>query len=59
MGKNEHQRMIPKKPAPDSIRGGYRFPACAKPVARFVVWLDASAGEGRSEKIMRQQKIKL
>jgi hypothetical protein len=23
-------------------------------VAPFVVWLDASAGEGRSEKIMRQ-----
>jgi hypothetical protein len=22
--------MIPKKPAPDLIRGGYRFPACAK-----------------------------
>src|SRR5262245_30425894 len=46
--------MIPKKPAPHLMRGGYRFPACAKPVARFVVWLDASAGEGRSEKIMRQ-----
>ena len=39
--------MIPKS--------GYRFPACAKPVARIVVWLDASAGEGRSEKIMLQQ----
>src|SRR5262245_49966495 len=34
--------MIPKS--------GYRFPACAKPLARSVVWLDASAGEGRSEK---------
>jgi len=33
-----------------------RFPACAKPVARFVVGLDAPAGEGRSEKIMLQQK---
>jgi hypothetical protein len=48
--------MIPKKPAPDAagdaIRGGYRFPACAKPVVRFVVWHDASAGEARSEKIM-------
>jgi hypothetical protein len=40
--------MIPKS--------GYRFPACAKPVARFVVWLDASAGEAKSEKIMRQQE---
>jgi hypothetical protein len=25
-------------------------PACAKPLTRIVVWLDASAGEGRSEK---------
>jgi hypothetical protein len=40
-------RMIPKKPAPDLIRGGQRFPAFAKP---------ASAGEGRSEKIMLKQK---
>ena len=38
--------------ARDAIRGGYRFPACAKPVAPVVIWLDASAGEGRSEKIM-------
>ena len=36
-------RMIPKKPAPDLIRGGNRCPAFAKP---------ALAGEGRSEKIM-------
>jgi hypothetical protein len=50
--------MIPKKPAPDAardaIRGGYRFPACAKPVGLFAVLLDASAGEARSEKIMLQ-----
>jgi hypothetical protein len=39
--------MIPKKPAADLIRGGNRFPAFAKP---------ASAGEGRSEKIMLKQK---
>jgi len=39
--------MIPKS--------GYRFPACAKPVAPFFIWLEASAGEGRSEKIMRQK----
>jgi hypothetical protein len=39
--------MIPKKPAPDLIRGGNRFPAFAKP---------ASAGEGMSEKIMLKQK---
>jgi hypothetical protein len=44
--------MIPKKPAPDLIRGGNRFPACAKPVARFIIRLDASAGEGRSEKVI-------
>jgi hypothetical protein len=42
--------MIPKS--------GYRFPACVKPMARFVVWHDASAGEARSEKIMRQQEVK-
>src|SRR5712691_4527400 len=36
--------MIPKKHVPDLIRDGKRFPAFAKP---------ASAGEGRSEKIMR------
>jgi hypothetical protein len=24
----------------------------------FVVWLDASAGEGRSENITRQQKVR-
>jgi hypothetical protein len=34
--------MIPKS--------GNRFPACAKPKEKFVVWLDASAGEARSEK---------
>jgi hypothetical protein len=39
-------------------KSGYRFPACAKPVARIFVWLDASAGETRSEKIMRQQEVK-
>jgi hypothetical protein len=49
--------MIPKKPAPDLIRGGNRFPACAKPLAAVVVLLDASAGEGRSGKIMLQQKV--
>jgi hypothetical protein len=35
--------MIPKS--------GYRFPACAKPWHGRPSWLDASAGEGRSEKI--------
>jgi hypothetical protein len=44
--------MIRKKPAPHLMRGGYRFPACAKPAALFIAWLDASAGEGGSEKIM-------
>jgi len=51
--------MIPKKPAPDTsgdvIGGGYLFPACAKPMALFVLSVDASAGEGRSEKIMLQE----
>jgi hypothetical protein len=44
--------MIPKKPAPHSMRGGNRFPACANPFEDTFIWLDASAGEGRSEKIM-------
>jgi hypothetical protein len=39
--------MIPKKPAPDLIRGVKRFPAFAKP---------ATAGEARSEKIMLKLK---
>jgi hypothetical protein len=41
--------MIPKS--------GNRFPACAKPWHEIIVWLDASAGEGRSEKIMLQEKV--
>jgi hypothetical protein len=49
--------MIPKKPAPDLIRGGHPLPACAKSQIGFVIWLDASAGEGGSEKIMLKQKI--
>jgi hypothetical protein len=42
--------MIPKS--------GCRLPACAKPGQRFVGWEDASAGEGRSEKIMLNNKLK-
>jgi hypothetical protein len=36
--------MIPKS--------GFRFPACAKPRKSGLLPFDASAGEGRSEKIM-------
>jgi len=36
------------------IRDGDRFPACAKLSHGFIVWIDASAGEGRSERIMLQ-----
>jgi hypothetical protein len=36
--------MIPKS--------GHRVPACAKPWHGLLLWLDASAGEGRPEKIM-------
>jgi hypothetical protein len=32
-----------------------RFPACAKPPHRPLVWIDASAGEGRSDQIMRKE----
>jgi hypothetical protein len=39
--------MIPKQHVPDLIGDGNRFPAFAKP---------ASAGEGRSDKIMRKRK---
>ena len=39
--------MIPKKPVPDVIRDGNRFPAFAKP---------ASAGEARSGKIVLKRK---
>jgi hypothetical protein len=39
--------MIPKS--------GHRFPACAKPSNHPLTRLDASAGEGRSEKIMLKQ----
>jgi hypothetical protein len=42
--------MIPKN--------GNRFPACAKPSQLLVRSFDASAGEGRSGKIMRKQKAK-
>ena len=34
-----------------------RFPAGAKPWHRPFVWIDASAGEGRSARILRQRKI--
>jgi hypothetical protein len=39
--------MIPK-----SVK---RFPACAKPGYHLFGWIDASAGEGRSDKIMRKK----
>jgi hypothetical protein len=50
--------MIPKKPAPDVIRDGYRFPACAKPRQPLAVSFNASAGEARSKKIMLKYKTK-
>jgi hypothetical protein len=42
--------MIPKS--------GYQFPACAKPWLPVAVPFDASAGEGRSETIMRKNELK-
>jgi hypothetical protein len=45
-----HQSMIPKS--------GTRFPAYAKPRQPLALSFDASAGEARSEKIMRKQKAK-
>jgi len=38
-----------------SRKSGYRFPACAKLWRARAVRNDASAGEGRSEKDMRQR----
>jgi hypothetical protein len=37
------------------IRDVKRFPACAKPWNGLVAWTNASAGEGRPEKIMRHE----
>src|SRR5262249_46346650 len=39
-------------------KSGDRFPACAKPFDGTSIWLDASAGEGRSENIMLQKEPK-
>jgi len=33
----------------------HRLPACAKPWHRPMWWIGASAGEGRSDKIMRKE----
>jgi hypothetical protein len=46
--------MIPKSMSSTPIGDGYRFPACAKPRHGLTVWIDASAGVGRSDKIMRK-----
>jgi hypothetical protein len=51
--------MIPKKPAPDLIRGGNRFPAFSNRLrlkADFSGQEPALAGEGRSDKIMLKLK---
>jgi hypothetical protein len=54
--------MIPKKPAPDAagdaIRGGYRFPACAKPLARFIIGLELRRAKAGRKKIMLQEEVK-
>jgi hypothetical protein len=36
-------------------KSGLRFPACAKPLHGSSIRLEASAGEGWSEKIMRNE----
>jgi hypothetical protein len=38
-----------------SPKSGNRFPACAKPCQRLALSVNASAGEARSDKIMRKQ----
>jgi hypothetical protein len=48
----------PEKARPRERGNGFRFPVCAKPLARLITWLNASAGEGRSGKIMLKQQPK-
>jgi hypothetical protein len=36
-------------------KSGYRFPACATPGKVLCIRVEASAGEGRSEKIMLKE----
>jgi hypothetical protein len=48
--------MIPKSMSSTPIGDGHWFPACAKLWHILVVWTNASAGVGRSEKIMRMSK---
>ena len=45
----------PEKHVPEVIRDGNRFPACAKPWHGPLARIEASAGEGRSDKIMRKE----
>jgi hypothetical protein len=39
-------------------KNGCRFPACAKPHQPLCIRVEASAGEGMSEKIMLKQEAK-
>jgi hypothetical protein len=49
--------MIPKSmPSGYDPMGGNRFPACAKPWNGAVMPHNASAGEARSDQIMRKTK---
>jgi hypothetical protein len=50
--------MIPKSLSPDLIRGWNPVSRLPEALDRFVIWLDASAGEGRSEKIMLKPNAK-
>jgi hypothetical protein len=47
--------MIPKSMSSSPIGDGHRFPACAEPWHYSMLWMDASAGEGRSDKIMHKE----
>jgi hypothetical protein len=49
--------MIPKKPAPHFDAGWGPVSRLREARAPVVVWLDASPGEARSDKIMRQQEV--
>jgi hypothetical protein len=53
-----HWSMIPKKPAPDLLRGGYRFSACAKLSKGIDTLFYVRRAKAGHKKIMRKQNRK-
>jgi hypothetical protein len=50
------ERMMPKKACPGRDPGWVPVSRLREALVRFVIWLGASAGEGRSEKIVLLQQ---